>query len=172
VPSAQLHLQAVLPTRGRFAHLNPLVQDLNIFICQLAAREKCDFVDLWSVMADENGQLRAEYTRDGLHLLAPAYERWTAILEERVGAARWWRDVATSTPSTGAAATPATATPTPVTLVPPRKTPIYRGTPSLKSGVRAPSTRLNRLFGENAQYPQHKASSRSLRVQRGRSRTR
>ncbi len=172
VPSAQLHLQTILPTRGRFAHLNSRVEELNIFICQVAAREKCDFVDLWSVMADENGELRADYTRDGLHLVAPAYEKWIAVLEERVGAARWWRHVPSSTPGAGGATASAAATPAAVTLVPPRTTPARRGSGVLQSGVRTPRTRLSRSSGESASYTQRKASDRSARAQRVRSRTR
>lgn len=172
VPSAQLHLQSILPTRGRFAHLNSRVEELNIFICQVAAREKCDFVDLWSVMADENGELRAEYTRDGLHLVAPAYEKWIAVLEERVGASRWWRYVPSGTPIAGAASVSAVATPTAVTLVPPRRTPARRGSGVLQSEVRTPKARLNQSSGESVRYTQRKASDRSARAQRGRSHTR
>jgi lysophospholipase L1-like esterase len=87
VPQAKLHVQAILPTRDRFAHLNTQVNAMNEFLRDFAQREGLDFIDLHRVMADEEGQLRKEWTGDGLHLLPPAYAAWQKVLEEKLRAA-------------------------------------------------------------------------------------
>ncbi len=84
VPQAQLHLQSLLPTRGYFAMHNANVRAMNEFLRALALREGLDYIDVASVMSDERGQLRADWTGDGLHLLAPAYEAWRGVLEGRL----------------------------------------------------------------------------------------
>jgi lysophospholipase L1-like esterase len=86
VPNAKLHIQSVLPTRGRFAHHNPTVSAMNDFLRNLSKRENADFIDLAALMRDERGELRKGWTGDGLHLLPPAYEEWKKVLEEKVRA--------------------------------------------------------------------------------------
>lgn len=83
-PNATLHIQSILPTRGRFAHHNATVRTMNEFLRELARREGVDFVDLAAVMRDEHGELRKEWTGDGLHLLPPAYEAWKRVIEEKL----------------------------------------------------------------------------------------
>jgi len=84
VPEARLHIQSILPTRGYFAFHNPTVKAMNSFLEDLAKRTGCDYVDVWSLMADAKGELRSDYTGDGLHLKPPAYEAWKSLLESRV----------------------------------------------------------------------------------------
>lgn len=84
VPGAKLHVQALLPTRGRFAHLNQNVNAMNSFLRELTQREGLDFIDLHTLMKDAQGELRKEWTGDGLHLLPPAYEAWKRVLEEKL----------------------------------------------------------------------------------------
>lgn len=38
------------------------------------------WIDLYSVMADDQGHLKREYTNDGLHLLAPGYVAWSEAI--------------------------------------------------------------------------------------------
>jgi lysophospholipase L1-like esterase len=40
-----------------------------------------DYLDVHSLLADDKGELKAEYTGDGLHLNAEAYEIWLAEVE-------------------------------------------------------------------------------------------
>jgi lysophospholipase L1-like esterase len=85
-PAIRVHVQALLPTSGRFAKHNAPVLDFNQRLQKLAAEFGYDFIDLHKLMADENGELKSEFTRDGLHLNEPAYIAWRA---EVLKAMKW-----------------------------------------------------------------------------------
>ena len=45
----------------------------------------CFFLDLWEVLADSNGDLRAEYAQpDGYHLQPAGYAAWVSYLRTHV----------------------------------------------------------------------------------------
>jgi S-formylglutathione hydrolase FrmB/lysophospholipase L1-like esterase len=68
---------ACSPTRGeKYAHLNPLVVELNERLRTLCAEKQCIYVDVHSKLVDAEGQLTAEFTGDGLHLKEPAARIW------------------------------------------------------------------------------------------------
>ena len=48
---------------------------------KLAKKHKIEWVDLYSVMADENGDLKAEYTNDGFKLMGKGYSAWAEVLK-------------------------------------------------------------------------------------------
>jgi len=75
-PDLRIHVQSVLPTRDRFEKHNAPVRDFNERLKKLATEFNCSFIDLHALMVDENGSLKAEFTRDGLHLTEPAYLIW------------------------------------------------------------------------------------------------
>lgn len=59
---------------------NAAVRGLNAEIREMAESHGMAYIDIHSLMADENGQLKAEYTSDGLHLLPNAYDVWSQAL--------------------------------------------------------------------------------------------
>ncbi|MFN7142083.1 MAG: GDSL-type esterase/lipase family protein, partial [Limisphaerales bacterium] len=67
-PTVRVHVQSVLPTRGNFARHNASVLQFNHRIEKLAREFGYNFIDLHTLMKDENGELKTEFTRDGLHL--------------------------------------------------------------------------------------------------------
>jgi hexosaminidase len=75
-PDLRIHVQSVLPTRGKFEKHNAPVRDFNERLKKLATEFGCSFIDLHALMRDENGLLKSEFTRDGLHLTEPAYLIW------------------------------------------------------------------------------------------------
>src|SRR5262245_13570380 len=75
-PDLRIHVQSVLPTRGRFEKHNAPVLDFNERLKKLAMEFGCSFIDLHALMRDENGLLNSEFTRDGLHLTESAYLIW------------------------------------------------------------------------------------------------
>lgn len=81
LPAVPLLIVNVLPTRGRFAGLNPLVRELNPHIARIAAAHGCPHLDFHRAVADPAGALRAELTVDGLHLNERGYALWAAALE-------------------------------------------------------------------------------------------
>jgi lysophospholipase L1-like esterase len=76
VPSATLFFQSILPTRGEHAHLNNNILGLNQHVHRFADELKSVFVDLHPLMGDAQGELRSEFTQDGIHLTPPAYDAW------------------------------------------------------------------------------------------------
>jgi lysophospholipase L1-like esterase len=79
-PNCDIYVQSVLPVRGRFAAFNPKVLKFNKTIKQLTKRFGFTYVDLHPSFADEKGELKAEFTRDDLHLTPPGYAEWKKIL--------------------------------------------------------------------------------------------
>jgi lysophospholipase L1-like esterase len=75
-PEVRVHIQSVLPTRDNHAKHNENVRDFNERLQELAKEFEYDYVDLHTLMADEKGELKAEFTGDGLHLNAEAYKIW------------------------------------------------------------------------------------------------
>jgi len=85
VPEVRLHVQSVLPTRGNFAKHNANVNDVNKRLQKLAKEFGDDYIDLHSKMADDKGELKEEFTADGLHLKDPGYQVWKAEIERKMG---------------------------------------------------------------------------------------
>jgi len=77
-PAVRVHVQSVLPTRGKYAKHNAPVLDFNQRIQKLAAEFGYDYIDLHKLMTDENGELKTEFTPEGLHLSEAAYVVWRA----------------------------------------------------------------------------------------------
>lgn len=81
-PATKLYLQSLLPVNqnfGRFRKLDgkeQVIRDINAILPAIAEREGATFINLYPLLADEQGNLSSEYTNDGLHLLAPAYLLW------------------------------------------------------------------------------------------------
>ena len=45
---------------------------------------KVEYIDLHSLMKDEKGELKAEFTGDGIHIKEPAYQIWKKEILKRV----------------------------------------------------------------------------------------
>lgn len=85
-PTLNIHVQSLLPTRGAHAKQNAPGVAFNEKLKKLAEEFKCDWIDLHVLMRDEKGELKAEFTNDGLHLTEPAYRLWRA---EVLKALKW-----------------------------------------------------------------------------------
>jgi lysophospholipase L1-like esterase len=75
-PDLRIVVQSLLPTRGAYAQQNGPVVQFNERLKKLAPQYGCSFLDLHSLMRDAEGQLKAEFTGDGLHLTELAYRVW------------------------------------------------------------------------------------------------
>jgi lysophospholipase L1-like esterase len=84
-PMLHVHVQSVLPTRGPHAKHNANVLDVNKRLQKLAKEFDYDFIDLHSQMTDDKGELKAEFTADGLHLNAEGYKVWKAQIDHTLG---------------------------------------------------------------------------------------
>jgi lysophospholipase L1-like esterase len=80
-PSVRVHVQSLLPTRDKYAKHNANVLDFNQRLQKLAKEFEYDYLDIHKLVADEHGELRADYTGDGLHLKEAAYKVWLEAIE-------------------------------------------------------------------------------------------
>jgi lysophospholipase L1-like esterase len=84
-PLVHVHVESVLPTRGNYAKHNANVLDFNERLQKLAKEFGYDYVDLHKLMVDGKGELKAEFTPEGLHLKPEAYKVWKKEVERVMG---------------------------------------------------------------------------------------
>lgn len=60
---------------------NDQIQKVNQGLREIAKEEKLDYIDLYSALKDDQGNLKAEYTVDGLHLSDAGYQVVQEIVE-------------------------------------------------------------------------------------------
>jgi lysophospholipase L1-like esterase len=72
---------SVLPTTGEYAGLSQLVPPLNEHIMRIASQYACDYMNVYRLIVDDRGELRAEFSDDGLHLTEAAYKIWATLIE-------------------------------------------------------------------------------------------
>ncbi|WP_440710992.1 GDSL-type esterase/lipase family protein [Herbiconiux sp. YIM B11900] len=76
-PDARILVQSVLPRGAEYAEY---VKEINRHVWQFAATVKAHYLDLWPVMAMEDGELNPAYTEDRLHLNTAGYDAWLSEL--------------------------------------------------------------------------------------------
>jgi lysophospholipase L1-like esterase len=77
-----VNVQSVLP---RTAGMRAEIVALNRRLEQLCAdSDRAVYVDLWPALATSEGTLRAEYSRDRLHLNGEGYRAWTSLIRPLV----------------------------------------------------------------------------------------
>ncbi len=85
-PSTRIYLQSMLPINNSFgryrlmAGKEQVIRDINVRLREIAKRRGIPYIDINSVLSDADGNLRADLTNDGLHLLGPAYLIWRDIV--------------------------------------------------------------------------------------------
>jgi lysophospholipase L1-like esterase len=77
--SIKVTIQSILPINNQ-AFKNELsnkrVMDFNQVLKKIAEENEIQYIDLNPVFQDSNGQLRKEYTVDGIHLSGNGYDAW------------------------------------------------------------------------------------------------
>ncbi|MCY7329482.1 MAG: GDSL-type esterase/lipase family protein [Saprospiraceae bacterium] len=79
VPATKIILESILPVNNSVKNLglqNAQIQALNARITRIAQDHALPFVDVYSALTDENGDLSPLYTEDGIHLNAAGYMVW------------------------------------------------------------------------------------------------
>ena len=86
LPQAKLHLLAYYPVNATVGSRNPHMKALlehrtnariaaaNAAVQELAAQYSAQFLDLNAPLRDENGELKKEYTIEGMHMYANGYK--------------------------------------------------------------------------------------------------
>jgi len=81
-PETKIYLQSVLPVIDgmvdKFENKN--IDPINVELEKLAKQENITWIDLAPFFKDENGQLKKNYTEDGLHLTGEAYYQWYSVI--------------------------------------------------------------------------------------------
>ncbi|MDO4510548.1 MAG: GDSL-type esterase/lipase family protein [Bacteroidales bacterium] len=85
-PKTQIYVQSVLPFNNEVRHwkslqgLEKVVPETNAKLKALCAELGVTFINLYPLFVDDKGNLKAEYTNDGLHLMGKAYLIWRDAL--------------------------------------------------------------------------------------------
>ena len=85
-PDTKLYLQSLLPINNSFERYKTMigkeqtVRDVNVLLKQEAEKRNITFIDLYDAFCDEDQNLKADWTADGLHLLLPAYVQWRDLI--------------------------------------------------------------------------------------------
>jgi lysophospholipase L1-like esterase len=72
-------MQSILPTRLA-AIPNERIRNLNQQIAVIAQQEKAGYLNLYTLFADGQGEMRQDLTTDGIHLTHRGYEVWQEAL--------------------------------------------------------------------------------------------
>lgn len=90
-PNTKLVVQSILPHgaekatwegRDRLLKIpNSQIDEINQRLSAIAAEEDAIYLDLYSLFADEQGNLRTELSTDGLHLNPKGYQLWRLALQ-------------------------------------------------------------------------------------------
>ena len=87
-PKAKIYLESISPVNHNFERngaqnrQNEDIKEINEKIKKYCTDEHLTYIDLYSALEDENGDLRAEYTTEGLHLSEEGYAVVTETIEK------------------------------------------------------------------------------------------
>ena len=86
LPNTQIYVQSITPVRPEVRSSHPgLYKDrlceINNELAAIALEKNCVFLNLWEALADDNGDLKAEYAQpDGIHIKPEGYPAWVEYL--------------------------------------------------------------------------------------------
>lgn len=84
VPAAKIHIAFLPPTRQPHESLMHEVAVMNAILEELATSMNVEFVDLFSPLEDDNGELDVAFSLDGIHLNETGYEKVNEMLERHL----------------------------------------------------------------------------------------
>ncbi len=79
-PGISVTLTSLFPTRENPPRPNERIRGFNEGLKHLAGELNAGYFDLHHRFTDERGDLKKEFTEDGLHLTEAAYRKWAEIL--------------------------------------------------------------------------------------------
>ena len=86
LPNTTLYVQSITPVRPEVREKHPGLYkerlcQINDELAAIALEKNCVFLNLWEALADENGDLKAEYAQpDGYHIKPDGYSVWVEYL--------------------------------------------------------------------------------------------
>jgi len=80
-PDAEIIVQSILPvSKPDFHYMHEPIKQLNTEIQRMSSEKDMRFVDLYSRFKDDKGLLKAELSKDGVHLTPEGYRLWLDVL--------------------------------------------------------------------------------------------
>lgn len=85
-PSTRLYVQSLLPVNNSFGRYKAMkdkeqtIRDINALLRPEVEKRGLTWIDIHSRLTDADGNLRADLTNDGLHLLPEGYLIWREVL--------------------------------------------------------------------------------------------
>ena len=82
-PRTMLYVQGILPMNPKsayYAGFNEKAAEVNKLLAAGEERYQYVYLDIPALLSDNNGDLKSEYTADGIHLTATGYFVWAAEL--------------------------------------------------------------------------------------------
>lgn len=85
-PRTRLYVQSLLPVNNSFGRYKAMkgkeqvIRDINARLRPEVEKRGLTWVEIHSLLTDKDGNLRADLTNDGLHLLPAGYRIWCAAL--------------------------------------------------------------------------------------------
>lgn len=83
-PDAVVHVALIPPTRDKYAKLMHHIALLNCMLEEMAEKKGLPFVDFFSGLEDDDGQLASTYSEDGYYLNDTGFDRLNEILERHL----------------------------------------------------------------------------------------
>lgn len=77
LPGTRMLVQSILPRGREFADQ---INDANRHLRQFSATVNAQYLDLWPAFAQDDGEIKPEYSDDRLHLTEAGYQAWLAEL--------------------------------------------------------------------------------------------
>lgn len=84
LPDCEVYVQSILPVHSSTGIPNKDVQTLNASIQELAIKHDVTYVDIYSLLADEDNDLPKAYSIDGVHMTGEGYGIWVKALKPYV----------------------------------------------------------------------------------------
>ncbi|TVQ06675.1 MAG: hypothetical protein EA361_19325 [Bacteroidetes bacterium] len=82
--NSMIYLTSLFPARHNPPRPNPVIRQLNSRLHELAVQENAAYLHLHPFFTDENGQLKREFTDDGLHLNEHSYAVWAELVKQLI----------------------------------------------------------------------------------------
>lgn len=83
-PNAKVHIASIPPTREKYGKLMHDIAVTNCILEELAAKQNVSFVDLFSTLEDDEGQLAEIYSEDGYYLNDSGFDRLNDMVERHL----------------------------------------------------------------------------------------
>jgi lysophospholipase L1-like esterase len=85
-PQTRLYVQSLLPINNSFGRYKlmfgkeQVIRDINALLEPIAKSKGCIWINSNPLFCNDEGNLKKDWTNDGLHLLAPGYLAWRDFL--------------------------------------------------------------------------------------------